>query len=190
MKRIILSLVVILGFGFMQQTIKAQTFLGLGIGAAIPQSQYPDLSNLGLHGELQYGMHRFCNIWPVFTLNYGHYSPVDSLEYTNPRIYALPNVINLQANVRWFPWGAPTVPLYVGLGTGISVITGDDEEGAIGMPGTVEAGYLFNYENPCCDWFITLSARYTVHNMLRDLDRPHLAGASGMVHFSFPLGGK
>jgi hypothetical protein len=75
------------------------------------------------------------------------------------------------------------------MGTGISIITGDDEEGKIGMPGTLEAGYLLNYENPCCDWFITLSARYTTNNMLRDLDRPHLSGLSGMIHFNFPLGG-
>jgi hypothetical protein len=53
----------------------------------------------------------------------------------------------------------------------------------------LEAGYLLNYENPCCDWFITLSARYTTNNMLRDLDRPHLSGLSGMIHFNFPLGG-
>ena len=55
----------------------------------------------------------------------------------------------------------------------ISLFT--DKEGKVGMPGTIEAGYLFNYENPCCDWFITLSARYTTNNMLRDKDRPHLS---------------
>jgi hypothetical protein len=187
MKKVLLSM--LLCMWFMSQTSNAQTFVGLGLGAAMPQTQFPEQSDLGLHGELQYGVHKFCNMWPVFTVNYGYYGPIDSLEYTNPRIYSLPNVINVQANVRWFPWDAPNVPFYLSMGTGISIITGDDEEGKIGMPGTLEAGYLFNYENPCCDWFITLSARYTTNNMLRDLDRPHLSGLSGMIHLNIPLGG-
>ena len=172
------------------QSAYGQSFIGLGLGAGLPQTQFVDQSNLGLHGELQYGLHRYCKLWPVFTVNYGNYQPIDSLEYTSPRIYSLPHVLNVQANVRWFPWGAPTVPLYLGIGTGLSVIVGKDKEGKVGMPGTIEAGYLFNYENPCCDWFITLSARYTTNNMLRDKDRPNLSSLAGMVHFSIPLGGK
>jgi hypothetical protein len=69
------------------------------------------------------------------------------------------------------------------------VITGEDEASVVGMPGTVELGYLFLYTNPCCDWFVTASVRYTAYNMLRDLDRPHLSGLSGMLHLSMPLGG-
>ncbi|MFM8840352.1 MAG: hypothetical protein ACKOFB_04545 [bacterium] len=187
MKKVLLFM--ILGLIIASGHSNAQTFVGLGVGAAMPETQYPEQSNLGLHGEFQYGVHKFCNMWPVFTVNYGHYAPVDSLEYTSPRVYSLPNVVNIQANIRWFPWDAPNIPLYLSMGTGISIITGDDEEGKIGMPGTLEAGYLFHYDNPCCDWFLTLAARYTANNMLRDLDRPHLSGLSGMITLNFPLGG-
>ncbi len=33
----------------------------------MPMSRYVDESELGLHGELQYGIHRFCDVWPVLT---------------------------------------------------------------------------------------------------------------------------
>ena len=187
MKKVLLSM--LLSWWCIGQYANAQSFVGFGLGAGLPQTQYSEQSNLGLHGELQYGVHKFCNMWPVLTVNYGSYGPIDSLEYTSPRIYSLPSVLNVQANIRWFPWDAPNIPLYIGFGTGISIITGDDDEGILGMPGTLEAGYLLNYENPCCDWFITLSARYTTFNMLRDLDRPHLSGLSGMIHLGIPLGG-
>lgn len=163
-----------------------QTFLGAGLGASMPMTRYTDESELGLHGELQYGIHRFCDVWPVLTLNYGRYSPVDTLSALTP---SHPDVFSLQANVRWFPWGSTTFPLYAGIGTGLSVINGEDDASTVGMPGTVELGYLFLYTNPCCDWFITASVRYTAFNMLRDLERPHLSGLSGMLHLSMPLGG-
>lgn len=165
---------------------RSQTFLGLGAGAALPMTKYADESDRGLHGELQYGVHRFCNIWPVLTLNYGRYSPKDTLSALIP---SHPNAVSLQANVRWFPWNATKFPLYASIGTGLSIITGEDDASTVGMPGTLEVGYLFRYSNPCCDWFITASARYTAYNMLRDLDRPHLSGLSGMLHVSMPLGG-
>ncbi len=165
---------------------RSQTFLGLGAGAALPMTKYADESDRGLHGELQYGVHRFCNIWPVLTLNYGRYSPKDTLSALIP---SHPNAVSLQANVRWFPWNATKFPLYASIGTGLSIITGEDDASTVGMPGTLEVGYLFLYSNPCCDWFITASARYTAYNMLRDLDRPHLSGLSGMLHVSMPLGG-
>lgn len=164
--------------------LHAQTFLGLGVGAAMPTTQYEPRSNTAFHGELQYGINKYCDWWPVLTVNYGRYSAPDTL---SPLVAALPNATSVQANLRWFPWGSQTLPLYASLGTGLSVITGEDEEGVVGMPGTIEAGYLFNYENPCCDWFVTVSARYTAYNMLRDLDRPHLSGLQGMVHLSIPL---
>jgi hypothetical protein len=163
-----------------------QTFLGAGLGASMPMTRYVDESELGLHGELQYGIHRFCDVWPVLTLNYGHYAPMDTLSALTP---SHPDVFSLQANVRWFPWGSTTFPLYTSIGTGLSVINGEDDASTVGMPGTVELGYLFLYENPCCDWFLTASVRYTAFNMLRDLDRPHLSGLSGMLHLSMPLGG-
>lgn len=183
-KKSVLVALLVLGFGSIGS--KGQTFLGIGVGAALPTTQYDIQSNLGLHGELQYGINRFCDWWPVLTLNYGHYSARDTLSALIP---SHPNTTSIQANLRWFPWGSSTTPLYASLGTGVSVITGEDNEGVVGMPGTIEAGYLFNYDNPCCDWFITVSARYTAYNMLRDLDRPHLSGLQGMVHLSIPLGG-
>ncbi len=163
-----------------------QTFLGAGLGAAMPMTKYADESDMGLHGELQYGIHRFCDIWPVLTLNYGRYAPKDTLSALTP---SHPNAVSLQANVRWFPWSSTKIPLYASVGTGLSVITGEDDASVVGMPGTLELGYLFLYDNPCCDWFITASLRYTAFNMLRDLDRPHLSGLSGMLHLSMPLGG-
>ncbi len=163
-----------------------QTFVGAGLGAAMPMTQYADESDMGLHGELLYGINRFCDVWPMLTLNYGRYAPKDTLSVLTP---SHPNVVSLQAGIRWFPWSSTKFPLYAALGTGLSVITGEDEASVVGMPGTVELGYLFLYTNPCCDWFVTASVRYTAYNMLRDLDRPHLSGLSGMLHLSMPLGG-
>jgi len=164
----------------------AQTFLGLGLGAAAPETQYKLRANTGYHGELQYGINRFCDWWPVITLNYGSYPAPDTLSALTA---AYPEAISFQANLRWFPWGSQNLPLYASLGTGLSVVSGEDNEGVLGMPGTIEAGYLFNYDNPCCDWFVALSARYTAYNMLRDLDRPHMSGLQAMVHVGIPLGG-
>lgn len=163
-----------------------QTFLGIGLGASLPQTEYSQRANTGYHGELQYGINRFCDWWPVMTLNYGHYAIPDTL---NANTAGYPTTASFQANLRWFPWGSTCVPLYASLGTGLSIVTGEDNEGVVGMPGTIEAGYLINYDTPCCDWFVTISARYTAFNMLRDLDRPHLSGLQGMVHLSIPLGG-
>lgn len=163
----------------------SQTFLGLGAGIAQPTTGYADQSNMGIHGELEYGVHRYCNVWPVLSLNYGRYEPLDTLSALTP---SHPNAVTLQGSIRWFPWGATTIPLYASLGTGLSVITGDDEESVVGMPGSIEVGYLLFYKNPCCDWFVTASARYSAFNMLRDLDRPHLSSVSGMLRFSMPLG--
>ena len=163
-----------------------QTFVGAGLGAAMPMTQYADESDMGLHGELLYGINRFCDVWPMLTLNYGRYAPKDTLSALTP---SHPNAVSLQAGIRWFPWSSTKFPLYAALGTGLSVITGEDDASVVGMPGTVELGYLLFYENPCCDWFLTASVRYTAYNMLRDGDRPHLSGLQGMVHFSMPLGG-
>jgi hypothetical protein len=163
-----------------------QTFIGVSGGAAMPTTQYADQSELGIHGDVQYGIHRFCDFWPVLSLNYGRYQPKDTLSALTP---SHPNAVSLQASMRWFPWGSQSLPLYAALGTGLSVITGEDDESVIGMHGSVEVGYLLFYKNPCCDWFITLSARYTAYNMLRDLDRPHLSGLGGYVGIAFPLGG-
>ncbi|MFM7158244.1 MAG: hypothetical protein ACKO0Y_10565, partial [Bacteroidota bacterium] len=60
MKKLFLS--VILTLLVMTQLANAQSFAGLGLGAAMPQTQYPEQSTLGLHGELQYGVNRFCNM--------------------------------------------------------------------------------------------------------------------------------
>lgn len=163
----------------------SQSFLGLGAGIVEPTTGFADQSKMGLHGELEYGVHRFCNVWPVLTLNYGRYEPLDTVSALT---YSHPNVFTLQGSIRWFPWGSTTLPLYASLGTGLSVITGDDEESVVGMPGSIEVGYLLFYKNPCCDWFITAAARYSAFNMLRDLQRPHLSSVSGILRFSMPLG--
>ncbi len=179
--------IVLLAVGLLACTdALSQTFLGVGVGAAAPTTQYTERSNLGFHGELQYGINRFCDWWPVITLNHGRYAAPDTL---SPLTAAYPGATSFQANLRWFPWGSQNVPLYASLGTGLSVVTGEDQEGVLGMPGTIEAGYLLNYDTPCCDWFVAISARYTAYNMLRDLDRPHLSGLQGMIHLGIPLGG-
>lgn len=171
---------------FWSTPMSGQTFLGIAGGAALPTTQYADQSNLGIHGELQYGIHRFCDLWPVLSLNYGRYGAKDTLSALTP---SHPNAISLQASLRWFPWGSQSFPLYAAIGTGLSVVTGEDDESVVGMPGSLEVGYLLFYKNPCCDWFLTVSARYTAFNMLRDLDRPHLSGMGGMIGLGIPLGG-
>ncbi len=167
------------------QTTCGQTFGAVGFGAGWPTSGYGERSPVALNGELQYGVHRYCNWWPVATLNYGYYSASDTLSVLTP---AFPHAVTVQGNLRWFPWGSTTLPLYASLGTGLSVVIGADDKGVVGMPGTAEIGYLLFYSNPCCDWFLTLSMRYTALNMLRDLDRPHLSALSGIIHVSLPLG--
>ncbi|MBK6419303.1 MAG: hypothetical protein IPF79_08960 [Ignavibacteria bacterium] len=164
----------------------AQTFVGLGLGGGLPTTGYADTSPYMLAGELQYGVHRYCNWWPVATLTYGHFATRDTVSIITP---TYPDAFMIQGNLRWFPWGSTTTPLYASLGTGISVVLGDDDESVVGLPGTAEVGYLIHYVDPCCDWFVTLSLRYTASNMLRDLDRPHLSSLSGMIHFNLPLGG-
>lgn len=177
----------VLCFGFTcSLTLRGQTFLGIAGGAALPTTQYAEQSELGIHGELQYGIHRFCDLWPVLSVNYGRYNAKDTLTAVMP---SHPNAISVQASLRWFPWGSQSFPLYAAIGTGLSVITGEDDESVVGMPGSLELGYLLFYKNPCCDWFLTVSARYTAFNMLRDLDRPHLSGLGGMIGVGIPLGG-
>ena len=65
MKKVLLSM--LLCMWFMSQTSNGQTFVGFGLGAAMPQTQFPEQSDLGLHGELQYvaGIHReLWLLWP------------------------------------------------------------------------------------------------------------------------------
>lgn len=177
---------IIVGGVLCSTTATAQTFLGLGAGVALPTTQYADQSSMGIHGEIQYGIHRFCDFWPMLSLNYGRYPTKDTL---SALAYSHPNALTIQASLRWFPWGSQSFPLFAAVGTGLSVITGDDDESVVGMPGSVELGYLLFYKNPCCDWFLSVAARYAAYNMLRDLDRPHLSGFGGVVSVGIPLGG-
>lgn len=166
---------------------RGQTFLGGGLAGTLPTTQLAPVTQFGLQGFAQYGVHRYCNVWPMFSLGYTRMFEENGLTVLDPYWN---DAVAVQAHVRWFPWGSTTLPLYGALGTGLSVIVGNDDEGVVGMPGSLEVGYLFNYANPCCDWFIDVQLRYTAMNMLRDLDRPHLSGLSAAVSINFPLGGK
>ena len=167
--------------------LPAQTFAGGGLAGVLPTTQLAPVTQFGIQGFGQYGIHRYCNVWPLLSLGYARFFEEDGLTVLDPYWN---DAIMIQGHVRWFPWGSTTVPLYGGIGTGMSVILGNDDEGIVGMPGTLEVGYLFNYANPCCDWFVDVQLRYTAMNMLRDLDRPHLSGLSAAVSLNFPLGGR
>ena len=172
--------------GAVWNTAHAQEFIGLGLGAGNPTQNYSGISNLALHGEALFGVHRYCNIWPVIQLQYGNYlieDTVTAITTTYPETYSV------QAALRWFPWGVTSVPLYGSVGTGVTVVSTSEDQRAVGLPVTAEIGYLVNYDNPCCSWFLTLAVRYSAHNVIGDSDVPGRGVLSGIVQFNLPLGG-
>lgn len=176
----------LLSLGSPGSSLKAREFLGLGIGVGKPTQNYSGISNLALQGEALFGVHRYCNIWPVIQLQYGNYlieDTVTAITTTYPETYSV------QAALRWFPWGATSVPLYGSVGTGVTVVSTSEDQRAVGLPVTAEIGYLVNYDNPCCSWFLTLAVRYSAHNVIGDSDVPGLGVLSGIVQFNLPLGG-
>lgn len=168
------------------QKLQAQTFLGIGVGGSLPATGLADGADYGLNGEIRYGLHRYCNVWPVASISFDTYPENDTVTAI---AQTYPTAVSAMASVRWFPWGSTTTPLYGSIGTGLAVNLGNDSELPVGLPGQLGIGYLFLYENPCCDWFLDLQLRYTAYNMLRDLDRPHLSALTLMVAVGIPLGG-
>lgn len=167
--------------------VHAQSFVGLGVGYVLPATQLDPVATGDLRIAAQYGLHRYCNVWPVVSLQYDHLFERDDASVLKAR-YS--QALALQGHLRWFPWGSTTTPLYGAVGTGISVVTGDDDASTVGLIGNVAVGYLLNYDTPCCDWFLDLQVNYTAFNMLRDEARPHLSGLGATLTFNLPLGGK
>lgn len=165
---------------------RSQSFVGLGIGYGLPTTQLEPVATGDLRIAAQYGVHRYCNIWPVLTLQYDHF-----LERNDASVLrtAFTQALALQGHLRWFPWGSTTLPLYGAVGTGLSVISGDDDASTVGMTGTLGVGFLLNYDSPCCDWFLDLQVNYQAMNMLRDETRPHLSALGATITFNLPLGG-
>jgi len=163
-----------------------QTFLGIGIGGSLPSTGLADGADYGLNGEIRYGLHRYCNVWPVAAISFDTYPENDT---ATAIAQTYPTAVSAMASLRWFPWGSTSTPLYASIGTGLAVNLGNDSELPVGLPGQLGIGYLFLYENPCCDWFLDVQLRYTAYNMLRDLDRPHLSALTLMIAVGIPLGG-
>lgn len=163
----------------------AQSFVGGGVGGVLPTTEQGRFHNSGFLVEAQAGIHKYCNVWPVAMLTVNRFSVRDDIPRTHD---GYPTSISLQGQLRYFPWGTNGMPLFGALGTGLSVIPSDaDDAFSVGMLGTIEIGYLWHYRNPCCDWFMTFSVRYTAYNMLRDLQRPHLSGVAGVIAIGVPL---
>lgn len=166
--------------------MRGQTFVGGCLKAGMPTTEYSAIGDYVLGVEGRIGIHRYCNIWPFAMISYDRLSVDASRPDFLPRYQ---DVVQAMGGLRWYPFGSTTFPLYGSVATGISYIPESDGASNVGLPGSLDVGFLLWYENPCCDWFLDVSLRYSALNMLRDLDRPHLSSLSLIIAIGLPIGG-
>lgn len=165
---------------------QSTTFLGAGPTYTLPLDTFAVTNDNALGGTLLYESRKFCQIWFGVRLSYTA-NRVKEKTGEKIRLFYEDQIV-LAPEARYFFAQPTSFPLYLVGNLQLSNIAGADSASRAGLGLAGGLGYLLEYDNDCCKWFLDFSAVYQAPNLLlRSSRRPTLSSILLALTFNISI---